>query len=260
MVKHMVMWSFKEEIPEEKKPELKAQIKEHLEGLVGVVPGLIKAEVVTDLLPSSTRDLCLITELESAEALAAYAVNPNHVHVADTYVRPNVCYRVAMDFEVQMEIRIITVGKIKEKYLNDGIAEYAKRLGRYCKLNFIQVPDEKTPDKASDALNRQIKETEGNRLLSHIRDTDYVIALAIEGKILDSVELSDLIARLGVQGKSSIAFVIGGSLGLSDAVLKRADYKLSFSKMTFPHQLMQMILLEQIYRSYRIINHEPYHK
>ena len=159
-----------------------------------------------------------------------------------------------------MEIRIITVGKIKEKYLNDGIAEYAKRLSRYCKLNFIQVPDEKTPDKASDGLNRQIKETEGNRLLSHIREQDYVIALAIEGKMLDSVELSDLIAKLGVQGKSSIAFVIGGSLGLSDAVLKRADYKLSFSKMTFPHQLMQMILLEQIYRGYRIMNHEPYHK
>ncbi len=159
-----------------------------------------------------------------------------------------------------MEIRIITVGKIKEKYLNDGIAEYAKRLSRYCKLNFIQVPDEKTPDKASDGMNRQIKETEGNRLLSHIREQDYVIALAIEGKMLDSVELSDLIAKLGVQGKSSIAFVIGGSLGLSDAVLKRADYKLSFSKMTFPHQLMQMILLEQIYRGYRIMNHEPYHK
>ena len=159
-----------------------------------------------------------------------------------------------------MEIRIITVGKIKEKYLNDGIAEYAKRLSRYCKLNFIQVPDEKTPDKASDGMNRQIKETEGNRLLSHIREQDYVIALAIEGKMLDSVELSDLIAKLGVQGKSSIAFVIGGSLGLSDAVLKRADYKLSFSKMTFPHQLMQMILLEQIYKGYRIMNHEPYHK
>ena len=159
-----------------------------------------------------------------------------------------------------MEIRIITVGKIKEKYLNDGIAENAKRLSRYCKLNFIQVPDEKTPDKASDGVNRQIKETEGNRLLSHIREQDYVIALAIEGKMLDSVELSDLIAKLGVQGKSSIAFVIGGSLGLSDAVLKRADYKLSFSKMTFPHQLMQMILLEQIYRGYRIMNHEPYHK
>lgn len=159
-----------------------------------------------------------------------------------------------------MEIRILTVGKIKEKYLNDGIAEYAKRLSRYCKLNFIQVPDEKTPDKACDALNRQIKETEGSRLLSHIREQDYVIALAIDGKMLDSVELSDLIARLGVQGKSSIVFVIGGSLGLSDAVLKRADYKLSFSRMTFPHQLMQMILLEQIYRGYRIMNHEPYHK
>ena len=159
-----------------------------------------------------------------------------------------------------MEIRIITVWKIKEKYLNDLIAVYALRLGRYCKLNFILAPDEKTPDKASDALNRQIKETEGNRLLRRIRDTDYVIALAIEGKMLDSVELSDLIARLGVQGKSSIAFVIGGSLGLSDAVLKRADYKLSFSRMTFPHQLMQMILLEQIYRGYRIMNHEPYHK
>ena len=159
-----------------------------------------------------------------------------------------------------MEIRILTVGKIKEKYLKDAIAEYAKRLSRYCKLNFIQVTDEKTPDKASDALNRQIKEIEGNRLLSHIRDTDYVIAQAIEGKMLDSVELSDLVAKLGVQGKSSIAFVIGGSLGLSDAVLKRADYKLSFSRMTFPHQLMQMILLEQIYRGYRIMNHEPYHK
>ena len=159
-----------------------------------------------------------------------------------------------------MKISLLTVGKIKEKFYTQAIDEFSKRLGRYCKLNFIQVPDEKTPDKASDALNRQIKETEGNRLLSHIRDTDYVIALAIEGKMLDSVELSDLIARLGVQGKSSIAFVIGGSLGLSDAVLKRADYKLSFSRMTFPHQLMQMILLEQIYRGYRIMNHEPYHK
>ena len=159
-----------------------------------------------------------------------------------------------------MEIRIITVGKIKEKYLNDGIKEYSKRLSRYCKLTFCQVPDEKTPDKASDALNEQIKAIEGERLMKHIRDQDYVIALAIEGKMMDSVELSDLIAKLGVQGKSSIAFVIGGALGLSDAVLKRADYKLSFSRMTFPHQLMQMILLEQIYRGYRIMNHEPYHK
>ena len=159
-----------------------------------------------------------------------------------------------------MEIRIVTVGKIKEKYLNDGIAEYAKHLSRYCKLTFCQVTDEKTPDKASDALNEQIKNTEAQRLMKQIREQDYVIALALDGKMLDSIELSQKISRLGVEGKSSIAFVIGGSLGLGDEVLRRADYKLSFSKMTFPHQLMQMILLEQIYRSYRIMNNEPYHK
>ena len=159
-----------------------------------------------------------------------------------------------------MEIRIVTVGKIKEKYLCDGIAEYAKRLSRYCRLTFCQVADEKTPDKASEALNTQIKNTEGERLMKHIREQDYVIALAIDGKTPDSVELSQKIEKLGVSGISSIAFVLGGSLGLSESVLKRADYKLSFSRMTFPHQLMQMILLEQIYRSYRIMNHEPYHK
>ncbi len=159
-----------------------------------------------------------------------------------------------------MKITILTVGKIKEKYLNDGIKEYSKRLSRYCKLTFCQVPDEKTPDKASDALNEQIKAIEGERLMKHIRDQDYVVALAIDGKMLDSVELSKKIGQLGVEGKSTIDFVIGGSLGLGDQVLKRADYKLSFSRMTFPHQLMQMILLEQIYRGYRILNHEPYHK
>lgn len=159
-----------------------------------------------------------------------------------------------------MEIRILSVGKIKEKYLNAGIAEYAKRLSRYCKLTFYQVADEKTPDRASDALNEQIKDTEGQRLLKHIREQDYVIALAIDGNMLDSVELSRKIGQLGVEGRSSIAFVIGGSLGLSDAVLQRADYRLSFSRMTFPHQLMQMILLEQIYRGFRILNNEPYHK
>ena len=159
-----------------------------------------------------------------------------------------------------MKITVLTVGKIKEKYLNDGIAEYAKRLSRYCKLTFCQVTDEKTPDKASDALNEQSKNTEAQRLMKQIREQDYVIALALDGKMLDSIELSEKISRLGVQGKSSIAFAIGGSLGLGDEVLRRADYKLSFSKMTFPHQLMQMILLEQIYRSYRIMNNEPYHK
>lgn len=159
-----------------------------------------------------------------------------------------------------MEIRILSVGKIKEKYLTAGIQEYAKRLSRYCKLNFIQVPDEKTPDKASDSLNNQIKNTEGERLLKNIREQDYVIALALDGKMLDSVELSKKLGQLGVEGKSSIVFIIGGSLGLSDQVLNRADFKLSFSRMTFPHQLMQMILLEQIYRGYRILNNEPYHK
>ncbi|MDO5362687.1 MAG: 23S rRNA (pseudouridine(1915)-N(3))-methyltransferase RlmH [Eubacteriales bacterium] len=159
-----------------------------------------------------------------------------------------------------MEIKILSVGKIKEKYLTAGIAEYAKRLSRYCKLTFCQVADEKTPDKASEALNLQIKEIEGERLMKHIREQDYVIALAIDGQMLDSVELSRKIDSLGISGNSSIAFVIGGSLGLSDKILRRADYKLSFSRMTFPHQLMQMILLEQIYRAYRIINHEPYHK
>lgn len=124
----------------------------------------------------------------------------------------------------------------------------------------MELADEKTPDGASEAEERKIKETEGTRILHSIRDTDYVIALAIDGKMLDSPQLSNLIENLGVQGKSSLVFVIGGSLGLSEEVLGRADYKLSFSKMTFPHQLMKMILLEQIYRGYRIMNGEPYHK
>lgn len=159
-----------------------------------------------------------------------------------------------------MKITLLTVGKIKEKYLRDGIAEYAKRLGRYCKLEMIEVADEKTPDRASAAEELQIKNTEGERLLRYVKDSDYVIALAIDGRMLDSVELSQKLEQLGIQGESSIVLVIGGSLGLSDEVLRRADFKLSFSKMTFPHQLMRMILLEQIYRAYRIMNGEPYHK
>lgn len=158
------------------------------------------------------------------------------------------------------KISVLCVGKVKEKYLRDGIAEYSKRLGRYCKLDIIEVADEKTPDGASEIVETQIKDLEGERLLKQIRSDDYVIALAIDGKMLDSVEMSKQIESLGVRGISHIVFVIGGSLGLSDAVLKRADYKLSFSKMTFPHQLMRMILLEQIYRSYRIMKGEPYHK
>jgi 23S rRNA (pseudouridine1915-N3)-methyltransferase len=159
-----------------------------------------------------------------------------------------------------MNISVITVGKIKEKYLRDAIDEYSKRLGRYCKLDIIEVSDEKTPDNASQKEELQIKDKEGEAILKHIKDNMFLVALAIEGKQLASEELADLIKDLGVKGESSIAFVIGGSLGLSKAVLSRANYKLSFSKMTFPHQLMRVILLEQVYRGYRIINGEPYHK
>ena len=159
-----------------------------------------------------------------------------------------------------MNIRILSVGKIKEKYLRDGIAEYTKRLGRYCKVSFSQVSDEKTPDGASEAQEEAIRKIEGERLLKQMKDSDYVIALALDGKMMDSPTLASHLEKLVVQGNSTIDFVIGGSLGLSDEVLRRAYEKLCFSLMTFPHQLMQMILLEQIYRSYRIINHEPYHK
>ena len=159
-----------------------------------------------------------------------------------------------------MKISVVAVGKVKEKFYTDAIAEYGKRLSRYCKLEIIQVADEKTPDKAGDAVEAQIKETEGRRLLKYIREGDYVVALAIQGKMLDSIELSKLVENLGIQGESSLVFVIGGSLGLSDEVMRRADYLLSFSKMTFPHQMMRMILLEQIYRGYRIMMREPYHK
>ena len=159
-----------------------------------------------------------------------------------------------------MKITLFTVGKIKEKFFEDAIKEYSKRLSRYCKLEILQVADEKTPEGASEAVELQIKEKEGQRILSLIRDDAYVIALAIEGKMLDSEELAERIEKLGVSGISQIVFVIGGSLGLSAQVMKRADYALSFSRMTFPHQLMRVVLLEQIYRSYRIMNHQPYHK
>lgn len=159
-----------------------------------------------------------------------------------------------------MKITVLTVGKIKEKYFNDGITEYSKRLSRYCKLEIVEVADEKTPDHASETEELQIKEKEGDRLLKYIKEDAYVIALAIEGKQLDSVELSQKIEKLGVNGTSHIIFIIGGSLGLDDRILKRADFKLSFSKMTFPHQMMRMVLLEQIYRAYRIMKNEPYHK
>lgn len=159
-----------------------------------------------------------------------------------------------------MKITLITVGKIKEKYLKDAIAEYSKRLSRYCKLEIVEVADEKTPDNASDTVEDAIRDKEGERILKYIKEDAYVITLEIAGKRLTSEEMAEKIDKLGVQGTSHIIFIIGGSIGLGREILKRSDYALSFSKMTFPHQLMRVILLEQIYRSYRIINHEPYHK
>lgn len=159
-----------------------------------------------------------------------------------------------------MKITVLCVGKVKEAYFTGAVEEYAKRLSRYCKLEIIEVADEKTPDGASEALNEQIKQKEAERLKKYLPEDAYVVVLAILGKQLSSEELSEKIGTLGVRGMSHIVFVIGGSLGLADSITGQADFLLSFSKMTFPHQLMRVILLEQIYRAYRIINGEPYHK
>lgn len=159
-----------------------------------------------------------------------------------------------------MKITLITAGKIKEKYLRDAVAEYTKRLSKYCKLEIIEVADERTPEHASETVEEAIRVKEGERILKHVPEDTFVITLEIQGKMLSSEELAEKIERLGVQGKSHLTFVIGGSIGLGKNVLGRSDFALSFSKMTFPHQLMRVILLEQIYRSYRIISGEPYHK
>ncbi len=159
-----------------------------------------------------------------------------------------------------MNISLLTIGKLKEKYLKQGIDEYLKRLTAYAKVEVIELPDEKAPEQLSEIEMEQVKNKEGERLLAKISPDTYVIALAIEGKQRSSEELADMIDKLAIYGKSKIAFVIGGSLGLSKDVLNRADEKLSFSKMTFPHQLMRLILLEQVYRAYRINRNEPYHK
>lgn len=159
-----------------------------------------------------------------------------------------------------MKITVLCVGRIKEKYFTDAVKEYAKRLGRYCKLEILEVMDEKIPDGAGKALEDAVKQKEGEKLLSRLREGAYVIALELEGKKLDSMAFSERLEKLGVHGVSHIVFIIGGSLGLSEEVKKRADEAISFSDMTFPHQLMRVILLEQIYRGYRIINREPYHK
>ena len=159
-----------------------------------------------------------------------------------------------------MNIQIICIGKLKEKYWTDAIAEYSKRLSRYCTLEIVELKESRLPDKASAADEENVKVEEGRSILRAIKDGTYVITLEILGKQLSSPELADKIQTLSIEGKSNVAFVIGGSLGLSSEVSRRADYKLSFSKMTFPHQMMRVVLLEQIYRSFKIIKNEAYHK
>ncbi|MFC4411678.1 23S rRNA (pseudouridine(1915)-N(3))-methyltransferase RlmH [Chungangia koreensis] len=159
-----------------------------------------------------------------------------------------------------MNITIITVGKLKEKYLKMGIEEFAKRLGAYAKIDLVEVPDEKAPEQLSEAEMEIVKKKEGERILSKVGADAYVIALAIEGKMKTSEQLAADMESLMTYGRSKIVFVIGGSLGLYEDVMKRSDEKLSFSKMTFPHQMMKLILLEQVYRAFRIMKGEPYHK
>ena len=159
-----------------------------------------------------------------------------------------------------MKIKIVTVGKLKEKYLRDGIAEYSKRLSRFANLEMLELADEKTPDRASDSENQKILELEGTRILSKIGDRDFVIVLAIEGKTLSSEEFSKQLEQAPINGFSTLTFVIGGSLGLSPKVKKRANLSISFGRLTLPHQLMRLVLVEQIYRAFTIQQGSPYHK
>lgn len=159
-----------------------------------------------------------------------------------------------------MNINIIAIGKLKEKYWVDAVKEYSKRLGSYCTLNITELKESPLRANPSPADEEAVKKAEGADILSRIKSSDYVITLEIKGKGLSSEQLASKIDDLGINGKSSIVFVIGGSLGLSVEVSHRADFKLSFSSMTFPHQMMRVILLEQIYRSFKIIRHEAYHK
>lgn len=159
-----------------------------------------------------------------------------------------------------MKITVLCVGRCKEKFMRDAVSEYQKRILRYVKLDIIEVPDEKTPDHASEKEEIQIRDRESARLMKYIKSGDYVIALAIDAIQYTSVDFSKKMDGYGISGKGNVVFVIGGSLGLGSEVMKRADETVSFSKMTFPHQLMRIILLEQIYRSFRIIKGEPYHK
>ena len=159
-----------------------------------------------------------------------------------------------------MKIKVVTVGKLKEKYLKDGISEYSKRISRFAKLEMIELADEKTPDKASESENQKILEIEGQRILSKVGDRDFVIVLAIEGKTFSSEELSKQLEEASIKGFSTLTFIIGGSLGLSSAVKNRANLSVSFGRLTLPHQLMRLVLAEQIYRAFTIQQGSPYHK
>ncbi|HGQ6201238.1 TPA: 23S rRNA (pseudouridine(1915)-N(3))-methyltransferase RlmH [Streptococcus pneumoniae] len=159
-----------------------------------------------------------------------------------------------------MKIKVVTVGKLKEKYLKDGIAEYSKRISRFAKFEMIELSDEKTPDKASESENQKILEIEGQRILSKIADSDFVIVLVIEGKTFFSEEFSKQLEETSIKGFSTLTFIIGGSLGLSSSVKNRANLSVSFGRLTLPHQLMRLVLVEQIYRAFTIQQGFPYHK
>ncbi|MCK6129085.1 23S rRNA (pseudouridine(1915)-N(3))-methyltransferase RlmH [Streptococcus halitosis] len=159
-----------------------------------------------------------------------------------------------------MKIKIVTVGKLKEKYLKDGIAEYSKRISRFAKLEMIELTDEKTPDKASELENQKILETEGARILSKVGERDFVVVLAIEGKTFSSEEFSKQLEQASIKGYSTLTFIIGGSLGLAPVVKNRANLSISFGRLTLPHQLMRLVLVEQIYRAFTIQQGSPYHK
>ena len=159
-----------------------------------------------------------------------------------------------------MKIKIVTVGKLKEKYLKDGIAEYTKRISRFAKLEMIELTDEKTPDKASELENQKILETEGERILSKVGERDFVVVLAIEGKTLSSEEFSKQLEQASIKGYSTLTFIIGGSLGLAPIVKNRANLFVSFGRLTLPHQLMRLGLVEQVYRAFTIQQGSPYHK
>ncbi|KGR72499.1 23S rRNA (pseudouridine(1915)-N(3))-methyltransferase RlmH [Streptococcus phocae subsp. phocae] len=159
-----------------------------------------------------------------------------------------------------MKLKVICVGKLKEKYLKDGIAEYQKRLSRFCQFEVVELPDEKTPEKASDAEKRIILQKEADRIAKKIGPRDFVIALAIEGKQFPSEQFSQIIEDTTLKGYSDISLIIGGSLGLDETIKKQANLLMSFGLLTLPHQLMRLILVEQIYRAFMIRQGSPYHK